>query len=115
MLISIPVSYYFYVRDKKFLNRVKEKNNFIYQFLLNKWYFDELYEFIFVKPLKKTGLFLWKKIDERTIDRFGPDGLSKLIKFFSSKAVQFQNGYIYHYAYVMLIGFSIILTYFILT
>ena len=114
VMISIPISYYFYVKNEKLLNRIKEKNNSLYQFLLNKWYFDELYEIVFVKPLKKIGLFLWRNIDEKTIDRFGPDGLSKLIKFFSSKAVQFQNGYIYHYAYVMLIGFSIILTYLIL-
>ena len=67
-----------------------------------------------MKPAKKIGSFFWKKGDIDTIDRFGPDGLSKLIKIISDKSVNFQNGYLYHYAFVMLVGFSIILTYFIL-
>ena len=72
------------------------------------------YNFIFVRPVKKIGLFLWKKGDVNIIDRYGPDGLSKLVKAISDKAVNFQSGYLYHYAFVMLIGFSILLTYFIL-
>jgi len=80
----------------------------------NKTYFDELYNFIFIEPLKKIGLFLWKKGDINTIDRYGPDGLSRLVKIISDKAVHFQSGYLYHYAFVMLIGFSILLTYLIL-
>ncbi|SVD44459.1 uncharacterized protein METZ01_LOCUS397313, partial [marine metagenome] len=81
-----------------------------YLFLKNKWYFDELYDYIFVKPAKKVGYFFWKKIDVSIIDKFGPDGISELIKYFSLKAVKFQSGYIYQYAFVMLIGFSILLT-----
>ena len=90
------------------------KNQFIYNFLLNKWYFDEVYDSIFVKPIKKIGLLLWKKGDIQTIDRWGPDGLSRLVKILSDKAVNFQSGYLYHYAFVMLVGFSILLTYLIL-
>ena len=86
----------------------------LYNFLKNKWYFDEVYEFLFVKTAKNIGSFLWKKVDGETIDRLGPDGISKIIKFFSIKAVKFQTGYIYQYAFVMLIGFSLILTIFIL-
>ena len=112
--ILIPISYYIFLKDKKILSKFIESHKFVYEFLLNKWYFDELYDFVFVKPLKKLGLLFWKKGDIKTIDRFGPDGFAKLIKFFSYKAVQFQNGYIYHYAFVMLVGFSIILTYLIL-
>ena len=67
-----------------------------------------------VEPLKKIGLFFWKKGDMNTIDRYGPDGLSRLVKIISDKAVHFQSGYLYHYAFVMLIGFSILLTYLIL-
>ena len=63
---------------------------------------------------KKIGLFLWKKGDQNTIDRFGPDGISKIVKFISNKAVQFQSGYIYDYAFVMLIGLSALITYLIL-
>ena len=86
----------------------------IYNFFLNKWYFDELYNFLFVLPVKKIGIFLWKKGDINTIDRYGPDGLSRLVKIISNKAVNFQSGYLYHYAFVMLVGFSILLTYLIL-
>ncbi len=85
-------------------------NKHLYLFLKNKWYFDELYDFIFVNPSKKIGKFLWKKIDISIIDKLGPDGISQLIKNFSIKAVKFQSGFIYQYAFVMLIGFSLLLT-----
>ena len=111
--ITIPIAYYLFVINEKILQKFVIKNHKTYNFLLNKWYFDELYNFIFVEPLKKIGLFFWKKGDINTIDRYGPDGLSKLIKNISDRAVNFQSGYLYHYAFVMLIGFSIILTYFI--
>ena len=79
----------------------------------NKWYFDELYDYIFIKPFKKVGYFLWKKIDVGVIDRLGPDGISNLVKYFAARAVKFQSGFIYQYAFVMLIGFSILLTFLI--
>ena len=108
--ISIPVSYYLFLRNKNLLNSFINSNKPIYLFLKNKWYFDELYDVVFVKPSKFLGKFFWKKIDGLVIDRFGPDGLSNLFKYFSIKAVKFQSGFIYQYAFVMLIGFSIILT-----
>ena len=120
VLIPIPISYYLFTdqgltpASKKFLNGIVERNKPVYNFLLNKWYFDEIYDFIFIKPIKKIGLLFWKQGDIKTIDRFGPDGLAKLIKYFSTLAVRFQNGFVYHYAFVMLIGFSILLTYLIL-
>ena len=76
---------------------------------------DEIYEVLFVKPILKIGIFFWKKGDENTIDRFGPNGIAKIIKNISNKAVQFQSGYIYDYAFVMLIGLSALITYLILT
>ena len=114
IIISIPISYYFFLKNKKILSKFVKTHKYLYEFLLNKWYFDELYDFIFVKPIKRLGLIFWKRGDIKTIDQFGPDGIAKLIKFFSNKAVQFQNGYIYHYAFVMLVGFSVLLTYLIL-
>ena len=110
VIISIPLSYYLFVKNKKIVDSIVKSNKPFYLFLLNKWYFDEVYDFIFVKPSKKIGYFFWKKIDVSLIDKFGPDGISQLIKYFSLKAVKFQSGYIYHYAFVMLIGFSILLT-----
>ena len=73
-----------------------------------------MYDFIFVNPIKKVGTFFWKKGDVGTIDRFGPDGISKLIKIISNKAGRLQTGFIYDYAFAMLVGLSILLTYLIL-
>tara|TARA_Y100001960_G_scaffold109240_1_gene117126 strand:- start:2313 stop:2831 length:519 start_codon:yes stop_codon:yes gene_type:complete len=114
VIVSIPLAYYLFVENEKILKNFILKNQKLYNFLVNKWYFDELYNLIFVEPIKKFGLFLWKKGDVNTIDRYGPDGLSKLVKNISDKAVNFQSGYLYHYAFVMLVGFSILLTYLIL-
>jgi len=114
VVIIIPVVYYLFIENEKILKSFVSKNQFLYNFLVNKWYFDELYSFIFVEPLKKIGLFFWRKGDINTIDRYGPDGLSRLVKIISNKSVNFQSGYLYHYAFVMLIGFSILLTYLIL-
>ena len=72
---------------------------------------DSDYDFLFVRPSKKLGTFLWKSIDINIIDKFGPDGISNLIKKFSDKAVKLQSGYIYQYAFIILLGFSAILTY----
>ena len=112
--LAIPLSYFLYIKDKTILEGVKNSNLPLYNFLLKKWYIDEVYDFIFIKPLKKIGVFFWKKGDQDTIDRFGPDGISKVIKFISNKAIQFQSGYIYDYAFVMLIGLSALITYLIL-
>ena len=111
VLLAIPLSYYFFVKDKKSLDGFVEINKPLYNFLVNKWYFDELYDFLFVKPAKKIGTFFWKIGDGTIIDGFGPDGLALSIKSVSDKAVQFQSGFLYHYAFVILIGLSILLTY----
>ena len=108
--ISIPFSYYLFLKNKFIIQGLVNSNRPIYLFLKNKWYFDELYEVLFVKSSKFLGKYFWKKIDGLVIDRFGPDGLSNLFKYFSIKAVKFQSGFIYQYAFVMLIGFSLILT-----
>ena len=113
--ISIPISYYLFIKNNNICNWLANENKPIYKFLVNKWYFDEFYDYIFVKPIKKMGTFFWKKIDVNTIDRFGPDGISSLIKFFSNKVVKFQSGYIYQYAFIMLLGFSALLTYLIIS
>ena len=90
-----------------------EENKPLYNFLLNKWYFDELYDYLYVKPSKKIGTFLWQNIDLGIIDRFGPDGISSLVKKISDMAVKFQSGYIYQYAFIILLGFTAFLTYLI--
>ena len=111
--VAIPISYYLYIMNEKILINFTIKNKRFYNFFLNKWYFDEIYDFIFIKPIKKLGVFFWYKGDIKTIDRFGPDGFAKLVKKISDRSVNFQSGYIYHYAFIMLIGLSILLTYLI--
>ena len=114
VLISIPLSFYMYIHNPKILEDFKNTNLPLYKFLLNKWYIDELYEKLFVNPAKKIGSFFWKKGDIGIIDRFGPDGISKLVKIISNRTGRFQTGFIYDYAFVMLLGLSILLTYLIL-
>ncbi len=114
VLISIPISFYLYILSPKILEDFKNTNLPLYNFLLNKWYIDELYEKIFVNPAKKVGSLFWKKGDVGIIDRFGPDGISKLVKTISNKTGRLQSGFIYDYAFVMLLGLSILLTYLIL-
>jgi NADH-quinone oxidoreductase subunit L len=111
---SIPISYYLFVKNKDLPNSIVEINKPLYNFLVNKWYFDELYEILFIKPSKTIGLFLWKFFDVKIIDGFGPDGVSSLIKKFSIKANKFQSGYIYQYAFIMLLGLSALLTFLII-
>jgi NADH-quinone oxidoreductase subunit L len=114
VILSIPISYYLFVKNKKITDDISEGNKPLYNFLVNKWYFDELYDAIFVKSSKKIGLFLWRNIDVKIIDRFGPDGIASLIKNLSIKASKFQSGFVYQYAFIMLLGFSALLTYLIL-
>ena len=113
VILSIPLAYYLFVKDKNLPTQIANVNKPLYQFLLNKWYFDEFYENLFVIPSKKLGLFFWKFFDIKLIDGFGPDGISRLIKKCSIKANKFQSGFIYQYAFVMLIGFSALLTFLI--
>ena len=113
VILSIPIAYYLFVKNKNLPEQIANINNPLYKFLLNKWYFDELYDTLFVRPSKNLGLFLWKFFDLKIIDGFGPDGISTLIKKFSIKANKFQSGFIYQYAFVMLLGFSALLTFLI--
>ena len=114
VIIAIPISYFYFIKNTKILEDFKKTNMPLYNFLLNKWYIDELYDLIFVMPLKKIGLFFWKKGDQNIINRFGPEGITRIIKFLSDKAVQFQTGYIYDYAFIMLVGLSALITFLII-
>ncbi len=113
VILSIPLAYYLFVKNNNFTKQLVNINKPLYEFLFNKWYFDEIYETLFINPSKKFGLFLWKFFDVKVIDGFGPDGISVLIKKISIKANKFQSGYIYQYAFIMLLGFSAFLTYLI--
>src|SRR5579885_487603 len=112
MALGFAVAWWFYIADPKLPRGLAEQNPLLYQFLLNKWYFDEIYDFIFVRPAKWLGRFLWKKGDGWLIDGFGPDGVSARVIDVSRRVVLLQTGYLYHYAFVMLIGVAALITWF---
>jgi len=112
MLLGLAVSYLFYIRRPYLPVELANQQPLLYQFLLNKWYFDELYDLIFVRPAKWIGRFLWKVGDGAIIDGLGPDGVSARVLDVTRRAVQLQTGYLYHYAFAMLVGVAGLITYF---
>ena len=113
-ILGILCAYLFYILNPNLPKILSKKFSLIYNLFFNKWYFDELYDYLFVKSFIKFGNFFWKKGDEGTIDRFGPNGISKLVKNISSKSIIIQSGYIYHYAFAMLIGLVVLITWLLL-
>ncbi len=111
MVIGFGVAVYFYLIAPEVPRRLAARHDWLYRFLLNKWYFDELYDFIFVRPAKWLGRFLWKKGDGWAIDGFGPDGISARVLDVTNRVVRLQSGYLYHYAFAMLIGVAALVTY----
>src|SRR3954463_9392178 len=112
MALGFVVSWLFYIRRPYLPVELARQHQMLYQFLLNKWYFDELYDFIFVRPAKWIGRFLWKKGDGFVIDGFGPDGVSARVLDVTRNVVKIQTGYLYHYAFAMLIGVAGLITWF---
>ena len=84
----------------------------IHSLFFNKWFFDELYDLLFVRASVRFGTFLWVKGDKQTIDAFGPDGLSGLVLNGSNKLSKLQSGYVYHYAFAMMIGVVMLLSWY---
>jgi NADH-quinone oxidoreductase subunit L len=112
MALGFVVSYIFYIRRPYIPVELAKQHQMLYQFLLNKWYFDELYDLIFVRPAKWLGRFLWKVGDGKIIDGFGPDGVSARVLDVTRNVVKIQTGYLYHYAFAMLIGVAGLITWF---
>jgi len=112
MAIGAYVAYVFYVQRPYIPVELARQHQMLYQFLLNKWYFDELYDLIFVRPAKWIGRVLWKVGDGYIIDGFGPDGVSARVLDVTRNAVRLQTGYLYHYAFAMLIGVAGLITWF---
>ena len=108
-LLTAIIFYLIYPNIPKFLSN---KFNPLYKFLLNKWYFDELYELIFVRNISRIGNFLSDFGDKRVIDGLGPDGISLRVMDIAKQVSRIQTGYIYHYAFAMLIGLMLFITYF---
>ena len=115
MLIGFITAWYMYIRNPAFPAKLAENQRPLYNFLLNKWYFDELYDAIFVRPSLAIGRFLWKRGDENTIDG-GINGLALgVVPFLTKLAGRAQSGYVFTYAFAMVLGIVGILTWVTLT
>ncbi|KQX25509.1 MULTISPECIES: NADH-quinone oxidoreductase subunit L [unclassified Sphingomonas] len=106
MLIGLAIAIWAYVLDRTIPGRFTSQFHVLYDFLLHKWYFDELYHYLFVVPAFWLGRFFWKKGDQGTIDRFGPNGVAALVVRAGTAARAAQSGYLYTYALVMLLGLA---------
>jgi NADH-quinone oxidoreductase subunit L len=113
-VIGFATAWQFYIRAPETPVRLAKQHRWLYAFLLNKWYFDELYDVVFVRPAKRLGYFLWKKGDGWLIDGFGPDGISARVYDVTRSVVRMQTGYLYHYAFAMLIGVAALVTWMML-
>ncbi|MBC6714633.1 MULTISPECIES: NADH-quinone oxidoreductase subunit L [Aurantimonas] len=114
MALGFAIAWAFYIRNPALPGQVAARHRGLYQFFLNKWYFDELYDFLFVRPAKAIGTFLWKTGDGRVIDGLGPDGISARVVDVTNRVVRLQTGYLYHYAFAMLIGVAALVTWMML-
>lgn len=114
MVLGFLISLYMYVLRPDVPGKLAAANPVLYKFLLNKWYFDEIYDFLFVKPAMWMGKFLWKKGDGFVIDGMGPDGISARVVDVTNRVVRLQTGYVYHYAFAMLIGVAGFVTWYLL-
>tara|TARA_B100000212_G_C27200132_1_gene458374 strand:- start:24 stop:764 length:741 start_codon:yes stop_codon:yes gene_type:complete len=112
MVIGLFTAIIFYILYPKIPKFLSSRFNLLYKFLLNKWYFDEIYEFIFVKNISRIGNILSNFGDKRIIDGLGPDGISLRVMDIAKQMSRIQTGYIYHYAFAMLIGLMLFITYF---
>ena len=110
---GLLIAAYLYFYNKSSALLISNKFKTIYNFSLNKWYIDELYNIFFVNPYFNIAKIFWKKGDEKIIDYYGPNGISRLVSFSSIYLSRFQSGYVYHYAFAMLGGLIIILTWFL--
>ena len=113
MAAGFAVAWYFYITNPLVPFGLSKRFRGLYQFLLNAWYFDALYDFLFVRPAQRLGRFLWKTGDGTIIDGIGPDGVAARVIDITNRVVKLQSGYIYHYAFVMLVGVALLITYFI--
>ena len=113
MLLGLVFATYVYVIRPGTADRIAKANPLAYKFFLNKWYFDELYDLIFVRPAMWLGRLFWKGGDGRIIDGLGPDGVAARVLDITRNTVKLQTGYLYHYAMVMLLGLAAFITWYL--
>jgi NADH-quinone oxidoreductase subunit L len=114
-IIGFLIAFYYYILHPDLPKKIADKKGMLYLFLYNKWYFDELYDFLFVRPAFWLGRFLWKRGDGTVIDGLGPDGIAARVLDASRGAVRLQTGYVYHYALAMLLGVVALATWFMIS
>ncbi len=112
--LGLTLAWLFYIRSPRLPGVLAAAHEPIYKFFLNKWYFDELYDFLFVRPAMNLGRLLWKKGDEAIIDGFGPDGVAAQVLVLARRARELQTGYVYHYAFAMLIGVAAFVSWYLI-
>ncbi len=112
-VLGLGVAYYVYVMQPGTADRWAKVNPPLYRFLLNKWYFDELYDAVFVRPAFWLGRLFWKQGDGRIIDGFGPDGVAQAVLATTDRVVKIQTGYVYHYAFAMMLGVAAFITWYL--
>jgi len=112
-LTGIAIAYVFYIVDPRLPVRLAAQFRSFYLFLLNKWYFDELYDWLFVRPAMMIGDGLWKSGDGAVIDGLGPDGVAAVTRDLARQASRLQTGYLYHYAFAMMIGLVALVTWYL--
>ena len=105
---GIAAAWVSYVLRPSLPGRLAARFTRVYHFLYNKWYFDEIYEAVLVRPAKRLGFGLWKAGDGDVIDGLGPDGVAEATLGFSRRVRILQSGYVYHYAFTMLIGLVVL-------
>ena len=110
--LGILVAYNMYIRRRDIPGELAKTHSGLYQFLLNKWYFDELYDFLFVRSAKAIGRFFWNFGDGKVIDGLGPDGIAGRVLVLAQRASQLQSGYVYHYAFAILLGIVAFVSYY---
>src|SRR6516162_4298901 len=112
MALGFVIAWQFYIRRPELPVELARQHDLLYKFLLNKWYFDEIYDVLLVRPTIWLGRLLWKRGDGWLIDGFGPDGVSARVLDVTRGAIRLQIGYLYHYAFAMLIGVAAFITWF---
>jgi NADH-quinone oxidoreductase subunit L len=110
MIIGFVTAFWFYIINPTIPVKLAESQRPLYLFLLNKWYFDEIYDFLFVQPSKALGRFLWKRGDTAVIDGSINGVAMGIVPFFTRLAGRFQSGYIFTYAFAMVIGIAVLIT-----
>jgi NADH-quinone oxidoreductase subunit L len=115
MALGTALAWLMYIRNPALPGRIAATNRPLYDFLLNKWYFDEIYEFVFIRPASWLGSFFWRRGDGTIIDGTINGVAMGIVPTFTRAANRVQSGYVFHYAFAMVIGLAVLLTWFTIT